>query len=392
MTAKLPAIPEPVAALAAQMTAWRHEIHAWPELGFEEERTSALVARELRALGLEVHTGLGVTGIVAVIDSGKPGMSIGLRADMDALPMDEVAGERGELPYRSQRPGVAHTCGHDGHTAALLGTARHLVAHPPASGRVVLIFQPAEEGGRGAIRMIEDGLLTRWPCNEVYAFHNMPALPTGEASVRSGATLQSLAVFEIAIEGVGGHAAAPHRANDPLQVAARLAVDISAIVGRHIDPMEAALINVGSLQAGTTHNIIPSTASLSGTIRSLSKDVHDELLRRLRALCEGHAQISGCKIALGIPHSCPPCVNAPEQAALAAEAIADVLGADHVKTDLRAYPFSDDFSYLLEQWPGAYMFLGMDSAMCHHPTFRFDDGLLPVAAAVFDRIVRRRLG
>ncbi len=382
------AVLDPLMALAPRMTEWRHRIHAWPELGFEEERTSALVAEVLTGLGLEVHTGLGGTGVVAVIDSGKPGMSIGLRADMDALPMDEQS----DLPFRSQRPGVAHTCGHDGHTSALLGTAQYLVAHPPATGRVVLIFQPAEEGGRGAIKMVEDGLFTRWPCDEVYAFHNMPALKTGEASVRTGATLQSLAVFEIEIEGVGGHAAAPHRANDPLQVAARLAVEISAIVGRHIDPMEAALINVGKLQAGTTHNIIPSTASLSGTMRSLSKDVHEELLKRLRALCEGHAQMTGCKIDLQIPHSCPPCVNAPEQAALAAEAIGDVLGRENVKTDMRAYPFSDDFSYMLEQWPGAYLFLGMDSAMCHHPTFRFDDQLLPVAASVFARIVQRRLG
>lgn len=384
----MPAVLEPVLSLAREMTAWRRTIHAWPELGFEEVRTSALVAEVLQSLGLEVHTGLGGTGVVAVIDSGRPGLSIGLRADMDALPMDE----QNDLEYRSQRPGVAHTCGHDGHTSALLGTAKYLVAHPPASGRVVLIFQPAEEGGRGAIRMVEDGLFTRWPCDEVYAFHNMPALKSGEASVRAGATMQSLAVFEIAIEGVGGHAAAPHRANDPLQVAARLAVDIGAIVGRHIDPMEAALINVGSLQAGTTHNIIPSTASLSGTIRSLSTDVHEELLKRLRALCEGHAQISGCSIRLEIPHSCPPCVNAPEQAALAAEAIGDVIGRDNVRTDLRAYPFSDDFSYMLEQWPGAYLFLGMDSAMCHHPTFRFDDQLLPIAASVFVRIVQRRLG
>ena len=381
-------IPSPILSLAPDMTAWRQQIHAWPELGFEEDRTSALVIETLRALGLEVHTGLGGTGVVAVIDSGKPGLSIGLRADMDALPMDED----NDLPYRSQRPGVAHTCGHDGHTSALLGTAKYLVAHPPATGRVVLIFQPAEEGCRGAIRMIEDGLLDRWPCDEVYAFHNMPALKPGEASVRAGATLQSFAVFEIAIEGVGGHAAAPHRANDPLQVAARLAVDIGAIVGRHIDPMEAALINVGSLQAGTTHNIIPATASLSGTVRSLSKDVQEELLKRLRALCEGHAQISGCNIKLEIPHVCPPCVNAPEQAALAAQAIGDVLGADQVFTDLRPFPFSDDFAYMLEQWPGAYLFLGMDSAMCHHPTFRFDDQLLPVAASVFARIVQRRLG
>lgn len=381
-------IPTSILDLAPEMAEWRHRIHAWPELGFEEEKTSALAADVLESLGLEVHRRLGGTGLVAVIDSGKPGLSIGLRADMDALPMDED----NDLAYRSQRPGVAHTCGHDGHTSALLGVARHLVAHPPASGRVVLVFQPAEEGGRGAIRMIEDGLFERFHCDEVYAFHNMPLLGAGRASVRTGATLQSLAVFEIAIEGVGGHAAAPHKATDPLQVAARLAVDIGAIVGRHIDPMEAALINVGQLQAGTTHNIIPSSASLAGTIRALSTDVHDELLRRLQALCDGHAQISGCKVTLAIPHSCPPCINAPGPAALAAEAIAAVLGADNVETDRRAYPFSDDFSYMLERWPGAYLFLGMDSAMCHHPTFRFDDQLLPVAAAVFDGIVRRRLG
>lgn len=388
MTLPIPNVPDTLQALAPAMTGWRRQIHAWPELGFEEERTSALVADTLRGLGLEVHTGLGGTGVVAVVDSGAPGLSIGLRADMDALPMQEDS----EADYRSQRDGTAHTCGHDGHTAALLGTARHLVAHPPASGRVVLIFQPAEEGGRGAIRMAADGLFERFPCDEVYAFHNMPLLGRGKASVRTGATLQSLAVFEITVDGVGGHAAAPHKATDPLQVAARLAVEISAIVGRHIDPMEAALISVGSLQAGSTHNIIPAQATLSGTLRALSMEVHEAMLARLRALCDGMAAISGCTVSLTIPHSCPPCINTPDQAAVAAQACADVLGEDNVDTDRRAYPFSDDFSYMLEQWPGAYLFLGQDSAMCHHPTFDFDDGLLPVAAAVFDRIVRRRLG
>ncbi|MCD9030116.1 amidohydrolase, partial [Luteimonas sp. BDR2-5] len=340
------------------------------------------------SLGLDVHRGLGGTGVVAVIDSGRPGLSIGLRADMDALPMQEHS----DAAYRSQRDGTAHTCGHDGHTSALLGTATYLVRHPPASGRVVLIFQPAEEGGRGAIRMAGDGLFARFPCDEVYAFHNMPLLGRGKASVRSGATLQSLAVFEIAVEGVGGHAAAPHKATDPLQVAARLAVEIPAIVGRHVDPMEAALINVGSLQAGTTHNIIPASATLGGTFRALSKEVHALLGERLQALCDGHAAMSGCTVTLTIPHSCPPCVNAPAQAELAAQACADVLGAEHVQTDLRAFPFSDDFSFMLEQWPGAYLFLGQDSAMCHHPTFDFDDDLLPVAVSVFARIVQRRLG
>jgi len=383
------ALPPSVLSLAADMSAWRQQIHAWPELGFEEEKTSALVAEVLQSLGLEAQRGIGGTGVVAMIDSGKPGPTVGFRADMDALPMDED----NDAPWRSQRPGVAHTCGHDGHTAALLGTATYLVRHRPlVSGRVVLIFQPAEEGGRGAARMIEDGLFERWPCDEVYAFHNMPALRPGEAGVRAGATLQSLAVFEIEIEGVGGHGAAPHRATDPLQVAARLAVEISAIVGRHVDPMEPALVSVGTLQAGSTHNIIPASASLSGTMRSLASDVDAELKRRLAALCEGYAQMSGCRIALDFPHACPPCINAPDQAALAAEVLGGILGADKVKTDLRAFPFSDDFSLMLEQWPGAYLFLGMDSAMCHHPTFRFDDALLPLAVGVFAGIVEKRLG
>jgi len=382
-------LPASVLSLADDMCAWRKRIHAWPELGFEEEKTSTLVAEVLQSLGLEVHRGIGGTGVVAVIDSGKPGLSIGFRADMDALPMDEAI----DAPWRSQRPGVAHTCGHDGHTAALLGTAVHLVKHsPPVSGTVVLMFQPAEEGGRGAARMVEDGLFDRWPCDEVYAYHNMPLLPAGQAGVRAGATLQSLAVYEIEIEGVGGHGAAPHQATDPLQVAARLATDISAIVGRYIDPMEPALVSVGKLQAGTTHNIIPARASISGTMRALSTQVDAELKKRLGALCEGHAQMSGCRIALNFPHACPPCINASEQAALAAEVLGGILGPENVKTDLRAFPFSDDFSLMLAQWPGAYLFLGMDSAMCHHPTFRFDDALLPLAVATFTGIVRRRLG
>jgi len=381
-------LPPPLLSIAPDMVAWRKQIHAWPELGFEEAKTSALVAEILRSLGLEPVTGIGGTGVVAVIDSGQPGPVIGLRADMDALPMDEEI----DAPWRSKRPGVAHTCGHDGHTAALLGTATYLVKHkPPARGKVVLIFQPAEEGGRGAAKMIEDGLLTRWPCDEVYAFHNMPALPAGSAGVRAGATLQSLAVFEIEIEGVGGHGAAPHRATDPLQVAARLAVDIGAIVGRHIDPMEPALVSVGKLQAGTTHNIIPASASLSGTMRSLSVEVDAELKKRLDALCTGYAQMSGCNVSLTFPHACPPCINGAEQAALAAEVLGGILGAENVQTNLRAYPFSDDFSLMLDAWPGAYLFLGMDSAMCHHPTFLFDDALLPLAVGTFAGIVERRL-
>jgi len=382
-------LPASVLSLSADMSAWRKQIHAWPELGFEEEKTASMVAGVLQALGLQVHRGIGGTGVVAVIDSGKPGMTVGLRADMDALPMDETI----EESWRSQRPGVAHTCGHDGHTSALLGTATHLVRHrPPATGKVVLIFQPAEEGGRGALKMAEDGLFTRWPCDEVYAFHNMPLLKPGQAGVRVGPTLQSIAVYEIEIEGVGGHGAAPHHAKDPLQVAARLASEISAIVGRHIDPMAPALVSVGKLQAGTTHNIIPAHASISGTMRSLSTQIDAELKNRLTALCQGYAQMSGCKIDLTFPHACPPCVNAPAQAALATEVLGEILGAENVTAEAGPFPFSDDFSLMLAEWPGAYLFLGMEGAMCHHPTYRFDDALLPLAVATFTGIVARRLG
>lgn len=384
----MPHTPLPIQQLVPQMTDWRHRIHAWPELGFEEERTSSLVAERLHSLGLEVHEGIGGTGVVAIIDGKAPGESIGLRADMDALPLEEQT----EIEYRSIRPGVAHSCGHDGHTAALLGTAHHLAVHRPARGRVVLIFQPAEEGGRGAIKMIEDGLFKRFPCDEVYAFHNMPLLGAGMASIRNGATLQSLAVFEIEVHGVGGHAAAPHKANDPLQVAARLATEISAIVGRYIDPMEPALVNVGTLQAGTTHNVIPSKAQLSGTVRALSKATHEQLVQRLQDLCKGLARISGCRIECTLPHSCPPCINASKPTELAVAACTDVLGPNKVHTDQPPFPFSDDFSYMLEQCPGAYLFLGQDSAMCHQPNFDFDDALLPVAASIFTGLISKRLG
>jgi len=382
-------LPPSVLSLVDHMTAWRKQIHLWPELAFEEEKTSALVAQVLENMGLEVHKGIGGTGVVAVIDSGKPGMTIGLRADMDALPMDEAL----DVPWRSQRPGVAHTCGHDGHTAALLGTATHLVKHqPPASGKVILIFQPAEEGGGGASKMVQDGLFTRWHCDEIYAYHNMPLIKAGQAGVRTGSVLQSITTYNIEIQGVGGHAAAPHQARDPLQVAARLAGEISAIVGRHIDPMEPALASVGQLHAGSASNIIPSHASLSGTMRALSPHVDNELKTRLRTLCDAYAQMSGCSVELTFPHTCPPCVNAPEQAALAVEVLGELLGKNNVSTQAGPFPFSDDFSLMLAQWPGAYIFLGMDSAMCHHPAYQFDDALLPLAAATFSKIVARRLG
>ncbi|HWK42470.1 MAG TPA: amidohydrolase [Croceibacterium sp.] len=380
-------IPE-IDALHAEMTEWRHDFHRHPELSFEETRTAALVAERLREFGLDPVEGIGGTGVVAVIDSGKPGPSIALRADMDALPMDDEGGKQ----WHSHSAGVAHACGHDGHTASLLGVARHLADRPPASGRVVLIFQPAEENGLGARAMIADGLLDRFAFDEVYAFHNMPLLEPGQAGVRTGPTLNGYIVWEVTVEGVGGHGAAFFKATDPLQAAARLATEISSIVGRYLDPAEAGLITVCSLQAGTSHNIIPAHATLSGTLRALKPEVVDLLYRRLEVACEGVAALTGCTVTCKRLAEVPPCVNAPEGADRAAAACAVVLGEAGVIRDHAPFPFTDDMALFLQAAPGAYLFLGQDSAMCHNPAYDFDDALLPVAASVFVTLVRQRLG
>ena len=370
------------------MTEWRRDFHRHPELSFEETRTAGIVAERLREFGLDPVEGIGRTGVVAVVDSGKPGPSIALRADMDALPMADEGGKE----WHSHTAGVAHACGHDGHTAALLGVAQHLAAEPPASGRVVLIFQPAEENGLGARAMIDDGLLERFAFDEVYAFHNMPLLAPGQAGVRTGPTLNGYIVWEIEVEGVGGHGAAFFKATDPVQAAARLAVEISSIVGRYLDPAESGLVTVGSLQAGSSHNIIPASARLSGTLRALKPEVQALLYRRLETACEGIAALTGCTVTCKRLAEVPPCINAPEGAERIAAACAQVLGEANVDRDHAPFPFTDDFALFLQAAPGAYIFLGQDSVMCHNPAYDFDDGLLPVAASIFTTLVRQRLG
>ena len=381
-------IPADLLALAPAMTEWRRDLHRHPELAFEESRTAALVANRLRGCGLDPQTGIGGTGVVAVIDSGRPGAAIALRADMDALPMADEAGKE----WHSTVPGIAHTCGHDGHTAALLGVAQHLAANPPASGRVVLIFQPAEENGLGARAMIADGLLERFRFDEIYAFHNMPLLAPGIAGVKAGPVLNGYIVWEVTVEGVGGHGAAFYKAVDPLQAAARLAVEISSIPGRYLDPAQSGLITTCSLQAGTQHNIIPSTARLSGTLRALEPDMLALLYDRLERACAGIAALTGCTLTCHRLAEVPPCVNDAAAADYAGEAAAMVLGADKVVRDHAPFPFTDDMALLLQAAPGAYLFLGQDSAMCHNPEYDFDDALLPQAAAIFVEIVRRKLG
>lgn len=375
-------------AIGPDMLAWRRDFHAHPELSFAETRTARLVAERLRSFGLDPVEGVGGTGVVAVIAGREPGPSLALRADMDALPMQDEGGR----PWHSGTDGVAHACGHDGHTAALLGVARHLAAHPPARGRVVLIFQPAEENGLGARAMIADGLLDRFPFDEVYAFHNMPLLKPGTAGVRTGPALNGYIVWEIDVEGVGGHGAAFFRATDPLQAAARLATEISSIVGRYLDPAESGLITVCSLNAGSSHNIIPQSAKLSGTLRGLKPEVIALLYDRLEKACAGVAAMTGCTVRATRLADVPPCINAAAGAARAASACAAVLGPENVIRDHGPFPFTDDFALFLEAAPGAYLFLGQESAMCHNPAYDFDDALLPVAASIFVRIVEDMLG
>lgn len=377
-----------IADLAPLMTEWRRDFHRHPELAFEERRTAGLVADRLRAFGLEPATGIGGTGVVAAVAGQAPGPTVALRADMDALPLEDAGGR----DWRSEHAGRAHACGHDGHTAALLGVAAHLARHPPARGRVVLIFQPAEENGRGARAMLDDGLRERFPFDEVYAFHNMPLLRPGTAGVRTGPALNGYIVWEVEIEGVGGHGAAFFKAVDPLQAAARLATEISSIVGRYVDPAETALITACSLQAGNSHNIIPAAARLSGTLRALKPEVQALLYARLEAACAGIAALTGCAVRCARLAEVPPCVNDPAGADRAAAACAAVLGADAVIRDHAPFPFTDDFALFLNAAPGAYMFLGQDSAMCHNPAYDFDDALLPVAAGIFATLVRQRLG
>jgi len=373
---------------APTLTLWRRDLHAHPECAFEEFRTSAFVAEKLASFGVTVHRDIGGTGLVGVIEGLADGPAIGLRADLDALPMDEATGAR----HSSTVSGKFHGCGHDGHTVMLLGAAQYLAAHRPARGRVHLIFQPAEEVILGARRMIEDGLFERFPCDKIYALHTIPLFDEGTAALRVGPTLSATAGFTVAIEGVGGHGAAPHTTVDPLQVGARLAVEISSIIGRYIDPIESGSITVGMFSAGTTANIIPATATLSGTIRAFSAATYALIIERLKLLCSGFEAAFGCTISCLIGPSCPACINDSRAVATAAAAAADVLGADKVNVDAKPLPFSDDFAFMLEKCTGAYLFLGQNGAMCHHPTFDFDDALLPVGASILSRIVERQLG
>lgn len=387
-------IPARIAQLSPQITDWRRALHRIPELGYDLPQTTAFVAEKLRAMGCDsVTMGLGRAGIVAeIIGTGGANHAIALRADMDALPITEATG----APYASQIAGQMHACGHDGHTAMLLGAAQYLCETRAFSGRAVLVFQPAEEGGAGGLAMVKDGLIARFGISEIYALHNMPGQAAGTFAINSGAMMASADFFDILITGRGGHAAKPQDAVDAVLIAAHLITALQSVTARNIDPLEAAVLSVCMIDTDSrAPNVLPQEVRLSGTARALSAPVRDALETRLRAICAGVAATFGAQIAVDYQRGYPVTVNSPDQADFAAQAALAVTG----QPTAPAAPMmgAEDFSYMLSAagehgQGGAYMFLGNgDSAMLHHPAYQFNDAIIPAGVAWFAALIEQRL-
>ncbi|WP_251976878.1 M20 aminoacylase family protein [Salinicola avicenniae] len=376
-------------AFTDEMIEIRHDIHAHPEIGFEEQRTSGIVADYLRRLGLEVHTGIGGTGVIGIVDGQHgPGKTLGLRADMDALPMDEETG----LSFASLNPGRFHGCGHDGHTTMLLGAARYLAETRDFAGRVVLIFQPAEEGLGGARRMIAEGLFTRFPCDEIYALHNAPYLGHGQIRVMSGKAMAGAEFFDITIRGRGSHGAQPNNARDPIVVATQLSQAIQSIVSRNADPLDAAVVSITQLHSGSAYNVIPQSATLSGTIRTFDDNVAALIHGRIRELAEGLAVAFGVEIEVDIRNIFSVLDNDPVQTDALAAAARDIVGETNVADLERPAMGSEDFADMLKVVPGSYCWVGhAGDVPVHNPAFVLDDGILPVGASLLARVAERRL-
>ena len=389
----LGALSAPVADLLPDLVALRRDLHAHPELAFEERRTAGIVAQSLRLLGLQVHEGIGGTGVVGTLRCGSGQASVGLRADMDALPMVEL----GRQAHASRNPGKHHGCGHDGHTSMLIGAARQLARTRAFDGTVHFIFQPAEEGKGGARRMIEDGLFERFPCDSVYALHNWPDLPLGRVQTRPGPIMAAADRFDIAVRGRGGHAAQPHHTPDAILAASQLVAQLNTIVARRIDPGESAVLSVTRIEGGHSHNVLPAEVQITGTVRSFDAESQDRIEAALRAACAGVALASGTEVEVNYLRYYPATVNTPAEAALALEAARAIgLAADMAP---RAAFTSEDFAFMLQQRPGAYLWLGQGRAepgpdgerALHHPCYDFNDDALPLGVRWFCEVAARAL-
>jgi hippurate hydrolase len=382
-------IPNRLADLHPEITAWRRDLHQHPELQFDLPRTSALVAQRLREFGCDqVVTGVGRSGVVAVIRGREPGgRTIGFRADMDALPIPEATG----ADHASTTPGKMHACGHDGHTSMLLGAAKYLAETRAFAGTVVLVFQPAEEGEGGARAMVADGLMDRFGIQEIYGLHNMPGIPAGQFAIRPGPMLAAADLFEVTVTGKGGHGALPHLAVDPLVAASAIVLSVQAIVARAVSPLKSAVVSVcGIASESMAHNVISGSVRLTGTVRSFDPEVKALVVQRLRAVVEASAAAHGCTAVLTYTDGVLPTVNAPEPTEHAIAAARAVAGA--VDTDVDPSMGAEDFSEMLAARPGAFILLGNgDSAPLHHPQYDFNDDAIPAGAGWFVALTEQRL-
>jgi len=388
-----------ILAQQPQLQEIRRDLHAHPELRYEETRTSEVVARELAACGIEVHRGLGGTGVVGVLRAGSSPRLLGLRADMDALPIAEV----NEFAHRSRHAGKMHACGHDGHTAMLLGAARHLAATRQFDGGVVFIFQPAEEGGAGAQKMIDDGLFERWPCAAVYAMHNWPGLKVGQFGFNPGPLMASGNLFEIRIKGKGAHAALPHLGVDPVMVAVQVAQGLQTIVTRAKKPIDAAVLSITVLRAGDTHNVVPDEALLGGTVRTFDERVTDLIESRMREVATLTAAAHGAQAEVSFNRYYPPTVNHPAETTFVADVAAAMVGEANVVRQHEPAMTAEDFSFMLKARPGSYFVIGngdgahremghgIGPCMLHNPSYDFNDELLPIGATAWVRLAEEWL-
>jgi hippurate hydrolase len=380
-----------VADLHAEITAWRHDLHAHPELLYDVQRTAATVAEKLKSFGCdEVVSGIGRTGVVGVIRGrkGKSGRVIGMRADMDALPIEEAT----DLPYKSTVAGKMHACGHDGHTAMLLGAARYLAETRNFAGTAVVIFQPAEEGGAGGKAMVDDGMMDRFKIDEVYGMHNFPGLPVGTFAIRPGPIMAAADYIQIDIEGKGAHAARPHLGIDTVLVGTQIVNNLQSIVSRNVDPLESAVVSICMFHAGNTDNVIPQTVQLRGTARSLTPNVQDLLQKRVPEIVEGTARLYGATAKVKYRRGYPVLTNHTAQTDFAATVAGEVAGKGNVDTEMTPVMGAEDFSFMLNARPGAFIFIGNgESAGLHHPAYNFNDEAIPFGTSYWVRLAETAL-
>jgi amidohydrolase len=379
-----------IAEFADEVVAWRRDLHQHPELNYDVHRTAALVADKLKAFGCDdVVTGIGRTGVVGLIKGRFPGgKTIGLRADMDALPINETTGKA----YASSVPGKMHACGHDGHTAMLLGAAKYLSETRNFAGTVAVIFQPAEEGGGGGKAMVDDGLMTRFGVDEVYGMHNLPGMPVGHFGLRTGPIMAAADQFEIVVKGRGAHAAMPHKSIDTVYVASQLVTALQSVVARNVDPLESAVLSVTTFHAGDASNVIPQEAVLTGTVRTFNPAIQDLVVKRMNTIIDAMAAMHEASIRFDFSLGYPVTVNHAHQTEFATEIARDIAGNDRVETAIAPMMGAEDFSYMLNERPGCFIFVGNgNSAGLHHPAYDFDDSVIPLGISYWAKLVETGL-